>query len=206
MRAGRRTSLCRHAAPIFLMSTRIYTRTGDSGQTGLFGGQRVGKDDVRVEAYGTVDELNALLGVAVCAALDSDLARLLTRIQHDLFNLGADLATPESAGEQHGRATVERVPETTIEAMEAEIDRLETELPPLTRFILPGGSPLAAHLHHARTVCRRAERRCVTVANSETLNPNIVRYLNRLSDLLFVMARAANAHTGASDIPWNPHF
>jgi cob(I)alamin adenosyltransferase len=184
------------------MSTRIYTRSGDSGDTGLFGGQRVRKDDVRVEAYGTVDELNALLGVAVSVSQDPDLARLLTHIQHDLFSLGADLATPESAGEKHGRAVVSRVDDGAATRLEHEIDRLESELAPLNRFILPGGSPLAAQLHLARTVCRRAERRCVRVLDSETVNPNIVRYLNRLSDLLFVMARAANARAGVQDIPW----
>jgi cob(I)alamin adenosyltransferase len=184
------------------MATRIYTRTGDSGDTGLFGGQRVRKDDVRVEACGTVDELNALLGVAVSVSQDTDLARLITHIQHDLFSLGADLATPESAGERHGSAVVNRVDDQAILSLEGEIDRLEAELAPLTRFILPGGHPLAAHLHNARTVCRRAERRCVRVLNSETANPNIVCYLNRLSDLLFVMARAANAHAGVQDVPW----
>jgi cob(I)alamin adenosyltransferase len=186
------------------MSKRIYTRSGDTGDTGLFGGQRVRKDDVRVEAYGTVDELNALLGVALSVSHDSDLARLITHIQHDLFSLGADLATPESAGEKHGRASIERVSGEMVSALESEIDRLEADLAPLTRFILPGGGALGAHLHQARTVCRRAERRCVRVLISETANPNIIRYLNRLSDLLFVMARAANAHAGVADIPWIP--
>jgi cob(I)alamin adenosyltransferase len=186
------------------MSTRIYTRTGDSGETGLFGGQRVRKDDVRVEAYGTVDELNAQLGIAVSVSQDSDLARLITHIQHDLFSLGADLATPESAGEKHGRVSIDRMDDGPVTFLEGEIDRLESELTPLTRFILPGGCQLAAQLHLARTVCRRAERRCVRVLNSETANPNIVRYLNRLSDLLFVMARAANAHASVADVPWSP--
>jgi cob(I)alamin adenosyltransferase len=184
------------------MSTRIYTRTGDTGDTGLFGGQRVGKDDLRVEAYGTVDELNAVLGVALTQSQDSDLARLLTHLQNDLFALGADLATPETAGEKHGKTTIERVGEDKATALEGEIDRLEAELTPLRQFILPGGTPLAAYLHLARTVCRRAERRCVRVSHSETLNPEIIRYLNRLSDLLFVMARAANARQGAGDVAW----
>lgn len=186
------------------MATRIYTRTGDSGDTGLFGGQRVRKDDVRVEACGTVDELNAVLGVALSVSQDSDLARLITHIQHDLFGLGSDLATPETAGEKHGRTAIERVSAEMVSVLESEIDRLESEMSPLSRFILPGGCALAANLHHSRTVCRRAERRCVRVLISETANPNIIRYLNRLSDLLFVMARAANAHAGVADVPWIP--
>ena len=184
------------------MASRIYTRTGDRGDTGLFGGQRVGKDDVRVQAYGDVDELNSVLGLALIHAHDSDLARLVTRIQHELFSLGADLATPESAGERHGAITISRMISERVAALEADIDRLEAGLPELTQFILPGGSGMAGWLHLARTVCRRAERKCVRVAHSETSNPEIVRYLNRLSDLLFVMARAANARAGVADVVW----
>ncbi len=181
---------------------RIYTRTGDSGDTGLFGGQRVRKDDLRVEAYGAVDELNTVLGVAVAEIADADMASLARRIQHELFALGADLATPADAGETHGCATVTRISSEQVTALEAEIDRLESELPPLRQFILPGGARSAAYLHHARAVCRRAERRCVALADAKEINPEALRYLNRLSDLLFVMARAANARAGMEDVPW----
>src|SRR5438874_303619 len=139
------------------MPSRIYTRTGDSGDTGLFGGQRVGKDDVRVEACGTVDELNSILGLALVDSHDTDLARLITRLQNELFTLGADLATPESAGERHGGVTISRVTPERVTALESEIDRLGSALPELAQFILPGGSSRAAWLHLARTVCRRAE-------------------------------------------------
>lgn len=189
---------------------RIYTRTGDSGQTGLFGGERVFKDDLRVEAYGGVDELNAALGVAIALQSDSELDALLLSIQHDLFALGSDLATPEGEGLQKGRVSIQRVSPSASSRLEAEIDRYEETLPPLTRFILPGGTPLSAQLHFARTVCRRAERACVTLGRSEeqasrpAINPNILLYLNRLSDLLFVLARAANHRQGAPDVPWNP--
>ncbi len=185
------------------MATRIYTRTGDAGDTGLFGGQRVRKDNIRVEAYGAVDELNSVLGMARSNLLDKDLDELVGRIQSDLLTVGADLATPMESGETHGRATVVRVTATSASALEPEIDRLESELAPLTRFILPGGSPGASHLHHARTVCRRAERRCVALAAEESINPAVITYLNRLSDLLFVMARAANARGGVAEVVWN---
>jgi cob(I)alamin adenosyltransferase len=181
---------------------RIYTRTGDSGDTGLFGGGRVSKDDLRVEAYGSVDELNASLGVAAAACDDPDLSALIRRLQSELFVLGGDLATPGTDDETRGRSTVSRVAEEMVAALEPEIDRLEAELSPLRNFILPGGSDLAAALHLSRTVCRRAERRCVTLLHHEEMNPQVVRYLNRLSDLIFVMARAANLRSGATDVPW----
>jgi cob(I)alamin adenosyltransferase len=184
------------------LATRIYTRTGDSGETGLFGGQRVSKDDPRVEAYGAVDELNSVVGVAVTHSVEPDLTSILQRIQNDLFALGADLATPPEAGETHGRATVTRVTAEKAAALEPVIDRLESEVPALNQFILPGGTPLGAHLHLARAVCRRAERRCVTLAGTDAVNPEVVRYLNRLSDLLFVMARVANFRQGAPDVAW----
>ncbi len=189
---------------------RIYTRTGDLGETGLFGGERVFKDDLRVTAYGEVDELNAALGIAIALQSDSEIDALLLTIQHDLFTLGSDLATPEDGDLQKGRVSIQRVPPEMATRLETEIDRYEATLPPLTRFVLPGGTPLSAHLHFARTVCRRAERACVSLARNEaeaghpSLNPNAVRYLNRLSDLLFVLARAANARQGVSDIHWNP--
>lgn len=192
------------------MSLRIYTRTGDEGDTGLFGGERVRKDDARVEAYGTVDELNAVLGVARAQAEDLELREILAAFQDRLFAVGADIATPMEAATQRGRVSIERIAPERVEALEHLIDRFEAELPPLTRFILPGGSALAAALHLARVVCRRAERRCVTLAHLEAetgqsaLNPEVVRYLNRLSDLLFVLARVANRRQGVEDIVWNP--
>ena len=191
------------------MSLRIYTRTGDQGDTGLFGGERVRKDDVRVEAYGTVDELNAVLGVARVQAEDGELRETLAALQDRLFAVGADIATPMEAATRRGRVSIERIGPERVEALEHLIDRFEAELPPLTRFILPGGTATAAALHLARVVCRRAERQCVTLAHLETeagrpaVNPEVVRYLNRLSDLLFVMARVANRRQGVEDIVWN---
>jgi cob(I)alamin adenosyltransferase len=190
------------------MASRIYTRTGDLGDTGLFGGARVAKDDLRVEAYGAVDELNAALGTAAAEAEEDDLLDLLHSLQEDLFHIGADLATPSESAESRGRVTITRVgPERAI-WLERRIDNLETELPPLTRFILPGGTLFAAALHTARAVCRRAERRCVTLAavalEGGAVNPEIVRYLNRLSDLLFVLARVANHRRGRPEFHWNP--
>lgn len=192
------------------MSLRIYTRTGDKGDTGLFGGERVRKDDARVEAYGTVDELNAVLGVACAQAEDPELRETIAAFQDSLFTVGADIATPMEAATQRGRVSIERTGPERAEALEQLIDRFEAELPPLTRFILPGGGALAAALHLARVVCRRAERRCVTLAHLEeeegriSLNPEVVRYLNRLSDLLFVLARVANRRQGVEDVVWNP--
>ncbi len=193
------------------MTSRIYTRSGDSGDTGLFGGRRVRKDDLRVEAYGTVDEMNAMLGVARTLAVhDTDLSDRIAGLQEDLFQLGADLATPMEADTRKGGRTIRRMDADQVVVLETIIDRYEAELPPLTRFILPGGHPLAASLHLARVVCRRAERRCVTLADSceggETPDPNpdVLRYLNRLSDLLFVLARVANRRTDTPDVPWAP--
>jgi cob(I)alamin adenosyltransferase len=192
------------------MPLHIYTRTGDAGETGLFGGVRVRKDDLRVDAYGTVDELNAVLGVAHAQASDPELQETLAALQDALFRLGADLATPETEEPQRGRITIERVGAERVARLEALIDRYEAELEPLRQFILPGGHPLAAALHLGRVVCRRAERRCVALAGAEAsrdrppLNPEIVRYLNRLSDLLFVLARVANRRQGVADVAWNP--
>ncbi|MBX6377189.1 MAG: cob(I)yrinic acid a,c-diamide adenosyltransferase [Clostridia bacterium] len=180
---------------------RIYTRTGDSGETGLWGGRRVGKDDARVEAYGAVDELNAAIGWARTQGPDPDLDAVLARIQGELFAIGADLAAPRGPGEPPP-AAVRVVAAAHVAALEADIDRLDGALPPLNRFILPGGTPLAAALHLCRTVCRRAERRAVALARLEAVNPEVVRYLNRLSDLLFVLARAANHRAGQADVTW----
>ena len=177
---------------------KIYTRTGDDGTTGLLGPGRVRKSDPRVEAYGSVDELNAVLGQA--RAVDSSrwLADDLESIQSRLFTVGAELATLSEAL----RSELQRLAEDDIAGLERLIDRLEADLPPLTQFILPGGSMLAAQMHLARTVCRRAERRVVALAAESAVDPLIVRYLNRLADLLFVMARWCNHRSGVPEIPW----
>ena len=176
---------------------KIYTRTGDQGETGLFGGPRVRKDAGRIEAYGTVDELNAALGLARAAAPPPQVDAILGRIQNELFVLGAELASP-----QPGHAAVPTTQPAHVSALAAEIDRLQEALPPLKEFILPGGTSAAAHLHLARTVCRRAERRVVALAAAEPVSPTVVQYLNRLSDLLFVLARSANHAAGQPDQPW----
>lgn len=186
--------------------TSIYTKTGDDGTTGLATGQRVPKDDLAVEAYGTADEANSAIGLAVLAAdaaNDAGLAALLRSIQHDLFDLGADLATPLTKDEQPG--TRLRVVPAQVARLEREIDTRNEQLAPLNSFVLPGGSPAAAQLHLARTIVRRAERIGVTLMNSRAgaINPEAIKYLNRLSDLLFVLARCANAN-GASDVLWVP--
>lgn len=179
---------------------KIYTRSGDAGETGLFGGQRVAKNHPRVEAYGAVDELNACLGLAAAWCDDAALVGRLRDIQARLFDLGADLATPPStrAGAWVGRTQLEW---STL--LEADIDAMERELAPLGSFILPGGSQTAALLHLARTICRRAERRVVGARDDdEEVSEAVVVYLNRLSDWLFVAARLANARAGLPDLPW----
>lgn len=179
---------------------KIYTKTGDQGETGLFGGPRVRKDSPRIEAYGTVDELNAVLGAArvETTELDAHLDELLARVQNDLFDLGAELASPQA--EKHRRA----IAAAQIAELEQAIDRYEERLPPLREFILPGGSPAAAQLHLARTVCRRAERLVVALsaAPGESVSDLAIVYLNRLSDLLFVLARVANQLAGKADVAW----
>jgi cob(I)alamin adenosyltransferase len=181
---------------------RIYTRTGDAGETGLFGGGRVPKDAIRVEAYGTVDELNAAIGAARACPGDEIVGDLLAAIQHDLFVLGADLAAPEEAGDQVGARSVRRIEERQVRRLEAEIDALDAALPTLDRFVLPGGSQQGALLHLARTVCRRAERRVVALSHREGVNPAALHYLNRLSDLLFDLARSVNQQAGIPELPW----
>lgn len=178
---------------------KIYTRTGDDGETGLFGGPRVRKDVPRIEAYGTVDELNAVLGLVLTAELPADVSGVIARVQHELFDLGAQLATPDPA-----RHNTDLVAPAKIAALEADIDRFEATLAPLRNFILPGGARGAALLHLARTVSRRAERRLVTLVHTpgETIAPEALVYLNRLSDLLFVLARVTNAAAAIPDIPW----
>ena len=178
---------------------KIYTKTGDAGETSLFDKTRVRKSDPRVEAYGEVDELNACLGLARAAGVGGELAAVIEDIQKDLFALGARLADP--AAKIAARVTKATITEAHVERLEQAIDRLETELPPLRRFILPGGSLPGASLHLARTVCRRAERRVVSLGSDE-VEPIVVVYLNRLSDLLFVMARAVNHRSGIPETEW----
>ncbi len=172
----------------------IYTRTGDQGDTGLASGERRSKDDARLEAIGTVDELNSVLGLLAAHDLPEPLAQAVTRIQHRLFDLGAELARPGA----------QVLDSACVSELESLIDRLEAELPPLTRFILPGGHPSAALAHLARTVCRRAERRLVRLHRLEAQNPASLAFLNRLSDLLFVLARTLNRHHGLDDVFWTP--
>ena len=181
---------------------RIYTRTGDDGETGLFGGGRVKKDCARVEAYGAVDELNAVVGSARAAGLPEDVDAIVGRIQEELFVLGADLATPAEGSARGDR--VVRLDAGATEALERDIDRCEEELEPLAAFILPGGTPAGAALHVARTVCRRAERRSAALANEGSISPAILPYLNRLSDLLFDLARLTNVRAGRGEQTWQP--
>lgn len=184
---------------------KIYTRTGDRGETGLFGGGRVPKDDIRVEAYGAVDELNAVIGIAM-GLLDSEelpeVARRLRVLQGDLFVLGANLATPSVEDGGRPNDYIPAFAAERIAEMEAWIDEAEEELAPLKSFILPAGTAGCAALHVARTVGRRAERRVITLSRQATIDPVGVRFLNRLSDLLFVWARLANHRAGVPDIPW----
>ena len=172
---------------------KIYTKAGDGGETGLFGGTRVPKDDARVTAYGEVDELNAAVGFAASLEPESLDAAFLQTIQRDLFTIGAELAKAPSEP---------RIGDPQIGMLEHMIDGHEAKLEPLKNFILPGGTPKAAAFHLARTVCRRAERAVVSLAREQKISPSIVKYLNRLSDLLFVLARATNAQAGRPDVTW----
>ena len=176
---------------------KIYTRTGDAGTTNLFDGTRIAKSDPRVEAYGDVDEANAVLGLARAAGLDADLDAMLVQIQRDLFALGSRLADPaDKIAERVEKASLG---EEDVNRLEGWIDTLETELEPLRRFVLPGGSPAGAALHLARTVCRRAERRMVTLG---VVEPSLLIYVNRLSDLLFVLARVVSHRAGIPEVQW----
>jgi cob(I)alamin adenosyltransferase len=179
---------------------KIYTRRGDRGETDLFGGPRVAKDHLRVEAYGAVDELNAGLGVAAAISSHDDLRDICGEIQARLFDLGATLSTPDPRRRE--KSGVPELGADHVQALERHVDALEEELEPLRRFILPGGSPAAAAFHVARTVCRRAERRCVALAREADVGGAPVGYLNRLSDLLFVMARVENRRAGIADVEW----
>jgi cob(I)alamin adenosyltransferase len=181
------------------MTVKIYTKTGDQGITGLLGSGRVPKDDVRIEAYGTVDELNAVLGVVRAHGLDPAVDRLAAQLQEDLFVVGSALADPSPGGPFHNAVTGDH-----ITRLESAIDAWETELKALTEFILPGGTLAAAHIHLARTVCRRAERLTVRLSRQagEHVASSLIIYLNRLSDLLFVLARVVNHTAGVADTPW----
>jgi cob(I)alamin adenosyltransferase len=180
---------------------KIYTKTGDDGTTGLFGGARVGKDDALVDAYGSVDETNASLGLVRAARPSAELEALLSSIQEDLFVLGAELACVPGKQASLKMALIEA---SHIERLERAIDGAEHGLPPLKNFILPGGTPAAAALHYSRTVCRRAERGALHASRSHEVRADLLIYLNRLSDLLFVLARRANHDAGVSDVPWRP--
>jgi cob(I)alamin adenosyltransferase len=183
--------------------SHIYTKSGDTGETGLGDGQRVSKDHHRVAAYGDVDELNSVVGLllASCPEIDPALVAILREIQNDLFDVGADLCVPPLPDEQPNQALRVRPDQAT--RLEGVIDRYNAPIPPLTSFILPGGSPASAWCHLARTVCRRAERTLVTLMHSEPVNPAVLVYINRLSDLFFVLGRSLNQQ-GKADILWTP--
>jgi cob(I)alamin adenosyltransferase len=181
---------------------KIYTRTGDKGETALGNGERVAKDAVRVDAYGTVDETNATVGLARLHASD-EMDAALARIQNDLFDLGADFCRPDMVKDKEAEYTPLRILSNQVDRLEAEIDAMNANLEPLRSFVLPGGSALAAHLHQCRTVSRRAERLAVTLASQENVNTAAVKYLNRLSDWFFVASRVANEN-GAKDVLWVP--
>ncbi|MDR8391744.1 cob(I)yrinic acid a,c-diamide adenosyltransferase [Aliifodinibius sp. S!AR15-10] len=178
---------------------KIYTKKGDQGDTSLFGGDRVSKSSERIEAYGTVDELNSWLGLALSFGLSERGTEIMTTVQEHLFILGADLATPSSE-----RTRIERIGEDQVKSLEHAIDRMEEELPELKNFILPGGSKSGAHLHVARTICRRAERAVVRCGMDEEISEFAIKYLNRLSDLLFVVARFENHRDGNHETRWKP--
>ncbi len=182
---------------------KIYTRTGDDGTTGLVDGSRLSKDDVRVRAYGDVDETNSVIGLVRLHLENRRLDDMLSRIQNDLFDLGADLATPLPIKGDADSEYALRMVKAQATRLEEELDTLNADLEPLTSFVLPGGSPPAAYLHQARTVCRRAERVCVALADVQPVNPAALTYLNRLSDFLFVAARWCNDQ-GQTDVKWVP--
>jgi len=186
-----------------VMLSRIYTKTGDGGTTALGDGRRVAKDHVRIEAYGTVDELNSTLGLVMAGGLDAEAVGLLRSIQNDLFDLGADLCVPERSVRGKKTRPPLRITPHHVLPLEQAIDRFNAPLGPLRSFVLPGGTVASSWLHLARTVCRRAERRVITLSRKETINPQAIIYLNRLSDLLFVMARRSN-EGGRADVLWVP--
>lgn len=178
---------------------KIYTKSGDDGETGLFGGQRVRKDDRRVEAYGSVDETNASIGMALSLGVEPSCAAVLEAVQNELFVLGAELSTPP---DRRARLGLPLIGPRQVAALEQAIDVGEASLPPLKAFIVPGGAPSASALHYARTVCRRAERALIEARDEAAPSEHTLRYLNRLSDLLFVLARTENQRAGRGDVPW----
>lgn len=180
---------------------KIYTKTGDNGETGLFGGERVSKNSLRIEAYGTIDELNSFLGLTITEVCDKSVKELLINIQNKLFVLGSDLATP--INEKTSKLNITRVPKKFYRDLEKSIDKFENKLEPLKNFILPGGTKSATMLHVCRTVARRAERRVVALNNTVKVGQNIIIFLNRLSDLLFVLARYENKCQNVLDTKWN---
>lgn len=182
--------------------TKIYTRTGDDGTTGLGSGTRVAKSDLRIEAYGTVDELNAQVGLVLASQPDPEIAPLLARVQNDLFHAGSDLCFPEA---EKADLKIPGVEQRHVDWLEAGIDQWNSELPALENFILPGGSLPAAALHVARTVCRRAERTVLRLREREPIGPFVLVYLNRLSDALFVLARLQNLRSGVAEPTWDSH-
>jgi cob(I)alamin adenosyltransferase len=179
---------------------KIYTKTGDAGQTGLYGGERVSKTAQRVEAYGTVDECNSAIGMARAAMTDAELDGVLAGVQNALFDVGADLATPD--GSQYAK-NVSRMDAQDVEGLEALIDAYQEQCPPWSNFIHPGGTPAAAALHLARTIARRAEREVLRLEEQEPANHEVTRYLNRLSDFLFILARVVNARSGVNEAGWH---
>jgi cob(I)alamin adenosyltransferase len=188
--------------PVSVRLDRIYTRAGDAGQTSLGDGERVSKNDARIWAYGTVDETGAAIGAAIAGGLSDDIAELLRRVQNDLFDVGADLSVPMGTARGKGKSRL-RIGEEHVAAIEAACDRYSDSLEPLTSFVLSGGTTAAAALHVARTTCRRAERCAVALADHDEVNAAVLAYLNRLSDLLFILARVAN-DGGRGDVLWQP--
>lgn len=181
---------------------KIYTKTGDKGETGLFGGDRVSKDSIRISAYGTIDELNSFIGYTITEIKDASVKDNLIKIQNYLFIIGSDLATPET--EKNAKLNIQRTPELFINEIEKMIDHYDAKLDELKNFILPGGSKSASLLHICRTVCRRAEREVVSLKNSVTIGDNIIIFLNRLSDLFFVLSRYENKVSNHPDTKWLP--
>ncbi len=175
---------------------KIYTKTGDNGTTGLQGGSRVSKSDLRIAAYGTIDEINSSLGIVLSSKLDNDIKEVLTKIQNDLFVAGSDLSNPDMASSKN------RITTKMVEYLESKIDQFEEELTPITKFILPGGHPVASQVHFARAVTRRSETMVITLSEKENVNAGCKKYLNRLSDLLFVLARVINKRNGITDVFW----
>ncbi len=180
---------------------KIYTKTGDKGETSLFGGKRVPKNNIRIDAYGTVDELNASIGVAISECITNSVKGILRKIQNDLFVVGGDLATPL----ENNKVNIPRTSDEMIVNLEKRIDEFESELEELKKFILPGGTKGSALLHFSRTICRRAERKVIDLSDLEQINQEIVKYLNRLSDILFVLARYENKTSDFQEDEWEPY-